>query len=132
MAVGRKPKNIVAGGGPSRAPYVPRHLAEDAAAEWRRVIPMLVERRILTDADLGCLENYCVQIGIAREAERIIAREGMIIVTRLGEPKRHPATTILAQAVVLARQLASELGLTPVSRSRPAVRDDDSDDLLEL
>jgi phage terminase small subunit len=33
------------------------------------------------------------------------------------------------KAMVTARQLAAELGLTPVSRSRPAVRDnDDTDD----
>lgn len=131
MAVGRKPKTIRADG-LTRAPYVPRHLAEDAAAEWRRVIQSLVERRIISDADLGTLENYCVQIGIARECERIIAREGLMIVTRMGEPKRHPASSILKDAVGLAKQLAGELGLTPVSRSRPAVREDDADDLLDL
>jgi phage terminase small subunit len=32
------------------------------------------------------------------------------------------------QAMQTARQLAAELGLTPASRSRPAVRNDDKDD----
>jgi P27 family predicted phage terminase small subunit len=38
----------------------PQWLSADAKAEWRRVMPHLIERRILTDADLGGLENYCV------------------------------------------------------------------------
>ena len=33
------------------------------------------------------------------------------------------------QAIKTARQLAAELGLTPVSRSRPSVRDEDENDL---
>ena len=28
-------------------------MSEDAAAEWNRVMPILTDRRILTDADLG-------------------------------------------------------------------------------
>lgn len=128
---GRKPilradSNVVA----LRGPYAPKHLAEDAAAEWRRVIGDLLDRKILTRADLGTLENYCTQIGIARQCERILAADGLIVQSASG-PKRHPASSILKDAVSTARQLAAELGLTPVSRSRPAVREDaDDDDLL--
>ena len=32
------------------------------------------------------------------------------------------------KAMASARQMAAELGLTPVSRSRPAIRDDGDDD----
>jgi P27 family predicted phage terminase small subunit len=132
MPVGRKPRLVVDNRARStRLPYVPRGLGEDAAAEWRRVVPILVERRILTEADLGTLENYVVQIGIARECERILQAEGLIVRTRHGETQRHPATNLLKDAVTVSRELACELGLTPVSRSRPAVRDaDDEDDLL--
>jgi phage terminase small subunit len=40
-------------------------LSADGKGEWRRVVPLLIERRILTDADL---ESYCVAIGSMREA----------------------------------------------------------------
>ncbi|WP_410824836.1 P27 family phage terminase small subunit, partial [Methylobacterium oryzisoli] len=62
-----------------------------------------------------------------REARRLIAREGMTFMGASG-PKRHPAVGVMNEAMGLALRLAAELGLTPVSRSRPAIRDDEHDD----
>ena len=105
----------------------PDCLSPDAAAEWERVMPILEERRILTVADLGGLENYCIAIGMVREMERRLQTDGIILDTEQGL-KRHPAVGIQSDAMTRARLLGAELGLTPVSRSRPAIRDDDSDD----
>ena len=44
--------------------------------------------------------------------------------------KRNPAVGIQSDAMTRARLLAAELGLTPVSRSRPSIRDDGDDDSL--
>ena len=106
----------------------PDWLADDARAEWDRVMPILAERRILTVADLGGLENYCVAIGTVRLMERQLQREGHVLVTEGGAVKRHPALAVQSDAMTRARLLAAEMGLTPVSRSRPAIRDDDGDD----
>ncbi|MEO4040361.1 phage terminase small subunit P27 family [Hoeflea sp. CAU 1731] len=113
-------------------PRPPAWLAKDAKAEWRRTMPLLVERRILTDADLGTLESYCTAVARIREAERTIANEGSTYMSTSG-PKRHPAVTIQDAAMKTARLCAAELGLTPVSRSRPTIRDDedDADSLLD-
>lgn len=105
----------------------PDWLSSDARAEWDRVMPILSARRILSAADLGGLENYCVAIGTAREAERIIQSHGVVIETDSGL-KRNPAVGILSDAIKTARLLAGEMGLTPVSRSRPAIRDDEEED----
>lgn len=94
----------------------PSWLSKHAKAEWRRVMPELTKRRILTTADLGCLEAYCIAIGRIRELE-ILLRAGI-------DPK---LCRMQDKAMVTARQLAAELGLTPVSRSRPAVRDNDNE-----
>lgn len=95
----------------------PGWLAEEARKEWDRVMPVLAERRILTDADLGGLENYCICIGRVRETEAAIQTEAdpelMLKLIRVQD-----------KAMASARQLAAELGLTPVSRSRPAIRED--------
>lgn len=127
---GRKPKDmkqdksaIIVGLEP------PKWLSNDAAAEWRRVMPILNERKILTDADIGGLENYCVAIGMVREMERTIQAHGAIIEIE-GVPKRNPAVGIQADAMTRSRLLAAELGLTPVSRSRAAVSVSDDDDSL--
>ncbi|ODT57510.1 MULTISPECIES: phage terminase small subunit P27 family [Paracoccus] len=99
----------------------PDWLAAEAREEWARVMPVLVERRILTDADLGGLESYCICIGRVRQMEAAIQENPepdlMLKLIRVQD-----------KAMASARQLGAELGLTPVSRSRPAIRDEDDQD----
>ncbi|WP_304620207.1 phage terminase small subunit P27 family [Paracoccus sediminilitoris] len=107
----------------------PEWLAEEARTEWDRVMPVLTDRRILTDADLGGLESYCISIGRVRQMETLIQADPdpdlMLKLIRVQD-----------KAMASARQLGAELGLTPVSRSRPAIRDegdsDDSDNPLDV
>jgi P27 family predicted phage terminase small subunit len=96
---------------------VPSWMSADAKAEWRRVFPSLVARKILTEADLGGLENYCISMGRVRMIEKALDGGFDEKLVRAQD-----------KAMTTARQLAAELGLTPVSRSRPTVRDDDKDD----
>lgn len=125
---GRKPAQIIAG----KMHYVPpppAWLSRLGKAEWRKVTPILVERGHLTDADLGTLAAYADAAGQLAEATRLVNREGMVVATANG-PRKHPAISIQINARNQVRQLAAELGLTPVSRSRPSVRNepDESDD----
>jgi P27 family predicted phage terminase small subunit len=99
----------------------PDWLSVDARKEWGRVMPILTERRILTDADLGGLENYCICIGRVRETERLIQ-------TETEAEMQLKLIRVQDKAMASARQLAAELGLTPVSRSRPAIREEDDQD----
>ncbi len=128
---GRKPTTVLAGTSPvTSVPRPPAFLAKDAKAEWRRVAPILIdERRTLTVADLGTLAAYCLAIGQTVEASVIIAREGLTYLSKTG-PKKHPAVAIRNDAMTQARLLAGELGLTPVARSRAAIREDGLDDDL--
>jgi P27 family predicted phage terminase small subunit len=112
-------------------PRAPAWLSDQAKAEWRRIMPLLVERRILTEADMGSVESYVTAIGQVREMQAIIAKEGSIVDTPRG-PRAHPAIRIQSDAMTRARLLAAELGLTPVSRSRPAIREDNDDELAGL
>lgn len=107
----------------------PEWLSDDARKEWDRVMPILSERKILTDADLGSLENYCIAIGQVREMERHLQAHGHVLEID-GAMKRNPAVGIQSDAMTRSRLLAAEMGLTPVSRSRPAMRDEDDDDTL--
>jgi P27 family predicted phage terminase small subunit len=122
---GIKPRLIVDNGAIKKAEPAPNFLSKDAKAEWRRVMPALVKRRILTVADLGGVENYCIAIGRVRQVERQIqAADGAI----------DPALVRMQdKAIQTSRQLAAELGLTPVSRSRPVIREEGDDgDLSDL
>ena len=126
---GRRPDAIVPGTSPvASVPEAPGWFSDDARAEWDRVAPILItERRTLTVADLATFAHYCTAVGQVAEASRIIAEEGMTFQTE-GGPKKHPAVSIRSDGLTQARQSAGELGLTPVSRSRPAMRNDDGDD----
>lgn len=118
---GRKPDLRVVATVATCDSTAPDWLSEAARAEWDRVFPVLAERRILTDADLGGLENYCIAIGRVREFEAAIQAEtDTELMLKLFRAQDKAAST--------ARQLAAELGLTPVSRSRPAIRDEEDGD----
>ena len=101
----------------------PGWLSKHAKAEWRRVMPDLTARRILTAADLGSVECYCIASSRVRDLEALLSVAIDPKVFRMQD-----------QAMKTARQLAAELGLTPVSRSRPSIREDGNadDDLSPL
>lgn len=111
-----------AGAALTRAPSAPSWLSRDAKAEWKRALPGLVARGIITTADLANFENYCVAVGRVREIERELQKTFSLPLCRAQD-----------KAIASARQLAVELGLTPVSRSKPAMIDnDDSEDASDL
>lgn len=120
MTKGAKPHIVVATDGIETAP-APAWLSVEAREEWDRVVPLLIERRVLTKADLGGLENYAVAMGRVRQAEAAINLtsdpEAIIKLARMQD-----------KAIASARQLAALYGLTPVDRSRPTVRDAGGDD----
>ena len=120
---GRRPQSTVPAA-IERTPAPPAWLDRDAKAEWKRVAPILaMERKTLSLADLATLANYCTATSQVAQASRIIATEGMVFTSDSG-PKKHPAVGIQQGAMMQARLLAGELGLTPTSRSRPSMREE--------
>lgn len=105
----------------TKAPPVPKYLAPHAKAEWKRIMPQLISRRIITKADLAGVENYCSMIGTIRQIEEERAAAGGAIDVKL--------FGVLNRAAQTARQLAAEYGLTPTSRARigNAMPDDDGE-----
>ena len=65
---------------------------------------------------------HCQTWALWREAEAIIAKEGIMYQTQDGLWKRHPACAIASDASKTLLRLAGELGLTPLSRQRLDVR----------
>jgi P27 family predicted phage terminase small subunit len=123
---GRKPQLQTDKAAVASIPPAPAWLSKEARGEWRRIMPLLIERQILTLADMGSVENYCIAIGQVRATQAVITTEGLTIQTTNGL-RAHPAVRIQSDAMTRARLLAAELGLTPVSRSRPSIRDDNED-----
>lgn len=117
MARGRKAEITAVDGALDKAPPAPKWLPAYGKAEWRRLVPILVADRKLAVHELQSVESYCISVARIREAEEIIAREGLVIAGPRG-PQRHPATAILKEHQEAARRLLIELGGTPASRGK--------------
>ena len=106
----------------TKAPPAPAYLSAQAKAEWKRIMPQMIARRIITRADLAGVEAYASAVGICRQIEEQRALAGGVIDKVTYRIRNRAAQT--------ARQLAAEYGLTPTSRARigsaaPATPDDD-------
>lgn len=122
---GVKPKLSADADALTRAPKVPAHLSDHAKAEWHRIMPQLIARRVITRGDLAGVEAYCVAVGAARTIGDMLKSNTLPHLKLSGLQIRYMQT---------ARQLASEYGLTPTSRARigatqPVDADDDDDPL---
>ncbi|PVA06110.1 P27 family phage terminase small subunit [Thalassorhabdomicrobium marinisediminis] len=105
----------------TKAPAVPSYFSPYAKAEWKRIMPRLIADRIITKADLGGVEEYCLMRGVVREIETNRALNSGDI-----DPKLFGVQNRAAQT---ARQLAAEYGLSPVSRARiGGAGDDEAED----
>lgn len=115
-----------------KVPPPPKDMTDEAKAEWKRVMPVLVERRVLSQADIHAVERFCEASGDIRIARAAIDRDGAYVPNRLNELKRHPGFATLREATAEARRWAAELGLTPSARSRAGAHEDDEDNPLDL
>lgn len=104
----------------TKTPPVPRYFNDYAKAEWRRVMPRLIEDRIITKADLGGIEDFCVARGRIREIEDLFRAAG-------GAPDK-VLFGMQNRAMQTARQLAAEYGLSPTSRARVQGQTEEQDD----
>lgn len=103
----------------TKAPPAPAYLASHAKAEWRRVLPLLVARQIITKADLSGVENYCIAAGAVRQIAEILHTMPVPDTQLAGLQIRYAQTS---------RQFAAEYGLTPTSRARMGAGGDGDDD----
>jgi len=113
---GRRSLELTAGR-PSR----PRWLSREAAAEWRRVVPLLEDAGVLTELDGGVLAGFCECLADLRRTSAIIERDGYSFTTESGYSAPRPEVAIRKAALAQLRQYAAHLGLSPASRTRVEV-----------
>lgn len=129
MTSGRKPSPKQADAAAlTEVPSPPKWLSDSARAEWRRVAPVLVERRVLAVTDLGVLAAWCAAMGDIRDIRERIAEEGMVV-----DGKRHPLLLQLNAAMGQVKALGLELGLSPTARAKVGASPEEQvDDLSAL
>jgi P27 family predicted phage terminase small subunit len=100
-----------------RCPDPPAWLSNAAAREWAKTAPILFKTGQLTEDAQAMLAAYCACIAQVEEFEAIMQAEGRFVMTDAGK-KIHPAYRPMQNSITSARQLASELNLTPARRGK--------------
>jgi P27 family predicted phage terminase small subunit len=99
-------------------PPPPGFLDDVAVMEWHRVGPELIEKELLTVADMAAFTLYCINVARVVQCERVINREGLTLETPQGFEQARPEVAIGRQAGVEVRKFCQEFGLTPSARTR--------------
>lgn len=112
-------------------PRMPKHLDERAQKEWRRLVPMLEQMRVLTEADGIALANLCVDYSILQQAQESLSKTGLLSkTTKTGMIHQSPLLSIISVTTDRVTRGLREFGLTPASRSRIQASDTGSIDAL--
>jgi P27 family predicted phage terminase small subunit len=108
----REPKPVIA------IPTCPAHLMPTAKAEWKRLARYLHDLGIISELDRSALAAYCQTYGRWVEAERKLKETPALLRTPAGYVQPSPWLAISNKNLELMHKFMSELGLSPVSRSR--------------
>jgi P27 family predicted phage terminase small subunit len=99
-------------------PVAPVHMAPAARAIWKKIVPTLVLRKVLTSADYEALEVLCNNIWIYRECVKEIRKEGIGKYLRTHNSQTALPMTVMNKAAGIIRTYAGLFGLTPSDRAR--------------
>ena len=111
-------------------PECPDWLEDDAREEWGRQAPLLLKAGILTESDRAALTAYCIAWGRVKETEQDIQDKGLTEKSDGGVQFARAMVKIQDRAMNQMRAYATELGLTPSSRTRLHVPDPNQGDLF--
>jgi P27 family predicted phage terminase small subunit len=108
------------------SPKMPSHLGIEARREWKRTLPLLLQRGSLTEGDATVLSLYAETFARWCAAKKEILERGLTIETtvldRQGAAvtsrKVNPALRIAENCERSLRSFLRELGLTPATRER--------------
>ena len=105
-----KPKVII--------PTCPTWLTAEGKREYKRQAKMLVNLRVMTEADRMALASYASEYSKWREAEDILAVEGSVLISEKGGRYLNPMWSVANTHFKNMLKLMQEFGLTPASRTR--------------
>ena len=124
-------KPTVAARTPPGIPVPPRGLTGEALAEWKRVVPLLAERRVLAQTDRAMLVMYCRTWARWNDLDRHLGEA--YTTTGSKSTIMNPLLRAWRDTTQLLAGLVKQLGLDPTSRLRmPAPPSADDEPIDEL
>ena len=106
-----------------KAPKCPKWLSPGAKKEWRRIVPVLLRMRVLTEADGTHLACWCQAVSRMIEAETQLAQAGILYQPKKdGVPTGYiiqsPLISVIKGCLQTIDKFGLEFGVTPSSRVR--------------
>jgi len=111
----RRRKNPPVGAGVPKCPF---NVTSIAGRKWKEIIAGLKRLGLIDSIDQTHIEGLCRQYQLAKEADRLIARNGITIEGSMGSIVANPACNVSAKAWAAVRQYGNDLGLNHLSRQR--------------
>jgi P27 family predicted phage terminase small subunit len=112
-------------------PEMPRYLDREARREWKRLVPILLDMRVLSVADGIALANLCQAYSTlvaAQKAMQAMAKSGgssLLVKNSIGKGenqrtmiRQSPLLRIINEQVEIINRLLREFGMTPAARPR--------------
>ena len=115
---GKRPLNMAEPKPAHSMPTCPAHLSPTAKAEWKRLGREMHRLGIISQLDRAALAAYCQAYGRWTEAERKLKETPTLIKLPSGYIQPSPWLAIANKQLELMHRYLSDLGLSPVSRSR--------------
>jgi P27 family predicted phage terminase small subunit len=114
-------------------PKCPSWLSKEAKAVWRRTSAQLDAMGLLFEADQDILAAYSVAVVTYQQATKLVEEQGVLVEGRRDGWVTNPAVRVQRDQATLIRMLASEMGLTPSSRTRLKAEEssDEEDNFLD-
>ena len=89
-----------------------------AGRKWREILRGLQKFGIVDEIDAAHLEGFCAAYQLAKDADRLVAKEGLMVAGSMGQLVKHPALAVSSDAWNKVRHYGNDLGLTYLSRTR--------------
>jgi P27 family predicted phage terminase small subunit len=99
-------------------PNCPEYLDEVAQREWKRIVPILMRMRVLSEADEIQLANLCQTYATMIDAQTKLKQAGMLYKSKGGFVQANPLFGVVMKCLHMISKLSSEFGLSPSARVR--------------
>lgn len=96
----------------------PKFLKGKAKYMYEQLAPKLQSQQFVKDVDVNIVASLCVNYELLQNAYADIQSNGQTYITDSGQIKKNPNVDILINVTKNIRSLASEIGLTPISRAQ--------------
>jgi P27 family predicted phage terminase small subunit len=115
----------------TKIPNFPNGLPKEAKVEWDRISKELFDLGVLTEIDRAPLVAYCVVWARWIAAERKIKKEGLVVSVTDSQgqkqKRQNPYLKIADSNLAILKTFAVEFGLTPSSRTRVEVKNNENE-----